>query len=365
LDVPASVHPRLCDPAIPLAVTEGIKKVDALLSAGFPAPIGIHGVWMWKGWAIPAWDPISLRDRLVYLIPDSDLVTNPDVAKAFKGLWHFLRGKGATVRVVHVPAAPDGKKWGIDDALRAGHNLNALLAAATDDLPRLAANAVDDYAVRDGGLVWRKPTREGLSEVTLTNFLAAITSDIVRDDGAEAVRVFELRAKVGSGPARTFPVAASQFAAMRWPMEQLGAEARVSPGLGLADHARFALSLRIPTRVEYTHTGWREIDDEWYYLHAGGAIGADGLRTDLAVHLEGRLGRYQLPAPPEGDALVAAVRASLRLLDLAPPWITVPLLASVYRAPLGPCDFSLYLTGPTGEFKSELAALAQHTMARG
>ena len=66
--------------------------------------------------------------------------------------------------------------------------------------------------------------------------------------------------------------------------------------------------------------------------------------------------------PPGPSELADAVRASLALLDLGPDTITAPVLGAVYRAPLGepsPVDFSVHLTGPTGVFKTELAALAQ------
>jgi len=77
---------------------------------------------------------------------------------------------------------------------------------------------------------------------------------------------------------------------------------------------------------------------------------------------EGRLGDYELPAPRTGEDLARAVGASLRLLELAPLTITVPLLAAVYRAPLNeavPVDLSMFLSGPTGAFKTELTAVAQ------
>ena len=69
-----------------------------------------------------------------------------------------------------------------------------------------------------------------------------------------------------------------------------------------------------------------------------------------------------LPEPPEGEALVEAVRASLRFLDLAPPGVAYPLLAAVYRAALdeaAPVDLSLHLVGPTGAHKTELTAIVQ------
>ena len=53
------------------------------------------------------------------------------------------------------------------------------------------------------------------------------------------------------------------------------------------------------------------------------------------------------------------MQASLQFLSLAPDRISFPLLAAVYRAPLGRVDFSLFLTGKTGVFKTTLAALCQ------
>ena len=73
-----------------------------------------------------------------------------------------------------------------------------------------------------------------------------------------------------------------------------------------------------------------------------------------------------MPAPPTGTALATAVRASLGLLDgLAPDRIAFPLLSAPYRAVLGGTDFGFHLAGPTGVFKSELAAIAQQHFGSG
>jgi hypothetical protein len=56
---------------------------------------------------------------------------------------------------------------------------------------------------------------------------------------------------------------------------------------------------------------------------------------------------------------VSAVQDSLQFLSLVPDRISLPLLAAVYRAPVGRADFSLFLTGKTGVFKTALAALCQ------
>src|SRR5262249_38265924 len=42
-----------------------------------------------------------------------------------------------------------------------------------------------------------------------------------------------------------------------------------------------------------------------------------------------------------------------------------PIFAAIFRAPLGSGDFSVFLAGPTGVFKSELAAIAQQHFGRG
>src|SRR5262249_34850875 len=68
---------------------------------------------------------------------------------------------------------------------------------------------------------------------------------------------------------------------------------------------------------------------------------------------------------PAAASLQTAVRASLGLLRLGPDRIVLPVLAAVYRAALGDSDFGLHLSGPTGCFKSELAALAQQHYGAG
>ena len=187
-----------------------------------------------------------------------------------------------------------------------------------------------------------------------------IIGEVVRDDGVETVRQLEIEAKVQGLPLR-FLVPATEYAGMAWAARELGGRAHVFPGQGTKDHARFAIQVLSPDYTErrvFAHTGWREIDGRQVYLHGGGAIGATGLRTDVETELGSELERFVLPAP--GDP-----HASLQLLDLASLDITVPVLALIYRAPIVPSDITVHLAGPTGVFKSELAALAQQHFAPG
>jgi hypothetical protein len=138
----------------------------------------------------------------------------------------------------------------------------------------------------------------------------------------------------------------------------------IQAGTGKRDHMRCAIQELsgegISSTTVYEHTGWRDVGGRSVYLHAGGAIGSEGIVDGIGVSLTGSAANFCLPAPPSGSELRNAVRSSLDLLNglVADP-ASFSLLASVYRAVLGPADYSLWLSGPTGSCKSELAALAE------
>src|SRR5262249_49721415 len=100
----------------PLYLVEGEKKALAVAQTGL-ATIGICGI---EGWHLararalhPDLDDVGLADRRVYVVPDADARTNPDVARAVRQLGRALADRGADAHLVHVP---DGYK-GIDDWL--------------------------------------------------------------------------------------------------------------------------------------------------------------------------------------------------------------------------------------------------------
>jgi hypothetical protein len=226
-----------------------------------------------------------------------------------------------------------------------------------------ALDAAGCYRVSGGRIVRDVLTRDGSVEVPLATWAGRIVEEVIHDDGAERSFTLAVEGALQDGtPLPRVEVPAAELPFMRWAVERWGTRAVVLAGAGTADHLRTALQLLsgdVPRQTVYAHTGWREVEGRWLYLHAGGAIGAEGLESDVAVSLPDALTGYLLPDPPDGQALAGAIRASLRVLDLAPARLTVPLLGAVYRAVLGPCDCALHLAGPTGQGKSELAALAQ------
>lgn len=195
--------------------------------------------------------------------------------------------------------------------------------------------------------------------IPIANFSARIVRDLILDDAVEKGREFGIEAELG-GHKFSFIVTASEFSRMGWVLRQLGPQALIYPGQ--QQHARAAiqwLSGQVPQERIFTHLGWTKHGSDWLYLHAGGAVGAHGPRCDVRVQLPSALEHYEV-RPTVGAAERAnAMRASLRFLSLAPDRITFPLLAAVYRAPFGKIDFSLFLTGQTGTFKTTLAALCQ------
>jgi hypothetical protein len=223
------------------------------------------------------------------------------------------------------------------------------------------------FVSRNGMIAWRKETREGVVPQPLCNFSARIVAEEVLDDAAEQHTVFVIEGELPGGhrlPATRVP--AERYPAMSWVTEAWGTAPIIFAGQGKRDHLRAAIQMlsgAVPRRTVYGHLGWRRIDGRWVFLHQGAGIGPDGAIGDVEVEsgIEGLL-PYDLPEPPAGDEVVAATHASLAILELGADTVTASLLGAVYRAPLGEAaliDFSVHLTGPTGVFKSELAAVAQ------
>jgi hypothetical protein len=222
------------------------------------------------------------------------------------------------------------------------------------------------YEMTDKGLLWWKPGREGAHVPTLlANFNAEIIEDVMVDDGVETSRAFKLQATVYNpntnrpGKSRSFTVSQNQFEFMKWPRKYLGGRANIYPGHeGHTLSAIIDLSKTMAERYLYRQTGWRDIDGQQVYLHAGGGIGSKGsVKVDTQLH--STLSRYHLPSPRRRPEIIKAVRASLRMLDIAPDRITVPIFSGIWRSILQNCMFSIHLAGPTGAGKSQIAALAQ------
>jgi hypothetical protein len=217
------------------------------------------------------------------------------------------------------------------------------------------------YRTTESGLVFLlRLNNKRVVRVPLCNFNARILRDVEEDDGVETRHTFEIEATL-DGQTRRFTLPAAQFAAMNWPLEYLGARAVIHVA-GSKPHLRAAIQVQstaVVTETVYKHLGWRPHEGKLVYLHGQGGIGEHGAVPGVRVALPEQLSRYRLPTPPQGTALRDAIRASLRILEVAADAVTIPLYAGVWRSILGGADFGLHLVGPSGEGKSTFAVLLQ------
>jgi putative DNA primase/helicase len=155
IDVPPGIAEQLADPAVPLWITEGVKKADAGALAGL-CIVDILGVWGWRGTngaggkvALPDFHDIALNGRRVILAFDSDVMTKPQVRVALNEFAGWLKIKGAKVDYCCLPDAGTGKT-GLDDYLADGHtadDLWHLVRSAPTEVPMPATNATMDTTV--------------------------------------------------------------------------------------------------------------------------------------------------------------------------------------------------------------------------
>jgi hypothetical protein len=226
-----------------------------------------------------------------------------------------------------------------------------------------------EYEVVNGNTFWIARDKKGRpKDVQLANFQAKIVQTVEMDDGAETRHFFDIR-MVGQDWIETIRgLPAEQFESLDWVIPSSGGKARIRPGMKprMRDAIQY-LSGEIPQQRQYSHLGWRLIAGEWRYLHAGGGIGADGNSEDIVVNAGTKFDLFELPDPSEAttDTVIAAVKASLKLLRAGRKEVTVPLFCSIWRAVIGPADFSLHLAGPTGSGKTVLGALAQQHWGAG
>jgi hypothetical protein len=142
----------LAEPGTPILVTEGEKKAARADQDGFPC-IGLSGVWSWmkkrprdaRGTGtgpyklLDALAAIDWTNRLVYIVFDSDAVTNTNVQDAERRLADALSLAGANVKIARLPAGRDDAKCGLDDFLLAnGADALRELLAKAEDKPKSA-----------------------------------------------------------------------------------------------------------------------------------------------------------------------------------------------------------------------------------
>ncbi len=346
------------------------------------------------------WERIDVRGRSVYLAVNNSGSLDAEQRKSLTRLQGLLKSRGGLVKTILFPAQNTASRTGLDDYLASGDQIDALFAKAVE---LEASDGESQYEMDENGTYEIVPTKDGETRRTLSNFTAVIIREIEVDNGDEINREFEIKGTI-RGAGKTFTVPANEFMKMDWVLPNLGAQAIMTAGPTVRDRLRAAiqtLSTEVVVEQAYSHTGWTKINGRYHYVHSGGVVGADiraeptrkssdqpdsnslppgGLSADgqsglilahstqaseSSVRLPVMLQNFKLPTPPRGAELINAVLNSLTFLNLGPDRITLPVYAAIFRAALGPTDFSLLLTGRTGSGKTSLAAIAQQHYGSG
>ena len=141
LFIPPVVTPEmLADTSLDLIICEGAKKCLALWRLATEGrelprflPVGLAGVWNWRGTVgkaagpngsrqpvkgpIPDLARIVWQGRTVYICFDSDRQNNNSIQAAERELARELKGRGAVIKIIDLPDLPGFSKTGADDFL--------------------------------------------------------------------------------------------------------------------------------------------------------------------------------------------------------------------------------------------------------
>ena len=368
----------------PVFVVEGEKDVETLERLGKTATCNPGGAGKWR-------DGYSqrLKDADVIILPDSDTKDN-----GYTGQNHALdvalklQGIAKRVRLIDIKAAcPDlPPKGDISDMVAIMGDVKAMDAltrqmAATGDFDPAAVpfwlspeeqaerlySAVRGYGVMNGCIV----QHTGQEIKPLCDFVVLPRMELEKDDGQTTEKFFVMDGWSRKGKKlKRVQIPAGELDGMNWVTQNWGFDAALVPGSTTKQKVSWAIKqvgqMTAKRLTEYTHTGWRKIGGKYAYLYHGGAVGMDGVTVDMGNVLS----TYRLDGngQPGFDEITPedAAAASLRLKDVMKADVGIPLLGTMYLAPLreflAQTDivpaFALYLHGSTGTHKTTAASLA-------
>lgn len=259
----------------------------------------------------------------------------------------------------------------LDDALAKHPGLTSLRDQIDLEISRrkldwdrtTARSSVDGKKGQNGPKFWRQGNtilwaKDG-RPAALCNFYAEITTDVLVTDGVDDRRYYEVRIETDKRAPQTRLILASEFDSMEW-ITAVGSWYTISGDVArcnkLVAEAIRTFNLTHGERIQHGHTGWIEQDGKPRFLTASGALGEGGLDLSLKTAVQSEadhLGYYKLVDPPVGDALAAAAKATLKLLELSRDRSKVwPLVGILYATPILEIDFSTFCAGRTGAFKT-------------
>lgn len=360
----------------PIYIVEGEKDADNLAKLGLTATTNAMGAGKW----LEVYGESLAGAKDVYIIPDNDDVGREHGMTVARSIVQ----RAKTVKILDLTKAyPDlptkgditdfYKLLGRKDADSALARLIAETAPYDVDERSEYEKAVDAYNHLLGYCIDNGRICQGAPDGAkpLGDFIALPRTVIVNDDGVAITKTLVIDGWRSDGqPLSRVYVRAEDYAAMTWVTKHWDFNANIMPGNAARERLRYAIGAvgqNTAARImEYGHTGWRKIGGKWAFLYQGGAIGVEGVTVNLGNGLE----RYRLDGSgAEGFEQIPyaeAAGASLQFRDVMPERVAVPLLGTIFLAPLreflqhtgADPAFSLFLLGSTSARKSTIAALA-------
>lgn len=220
------------------------------------------------------------------------------------------------------------------------------------------------YQMEPGRLFSTRVRGRGGSVVEELARFSAIIAEVVLDveapGAAPRIAAYVLSVVLaGEDQVRQVEIGADEWLAMRWPEVKLPCPCVAPGGPKARDHLRAAIE-RLSTgtikRHRFRYLGWTHHEGRPVYLHAGGAIAAngevDGLRTEP---VDARIRRFTLPSL-ENFEVARDAGALVALLEHEPRDVWVSLVGHATRAAMGDARTAVHLTGRSGLGKSTVIA---------
>lgn len=225
------------------------------------------------------------------------------------------------------------------------------------------------YEFSNRGLVKKIVKKDVLEDKVISNFIAIPTKFITYNDGNETRTDVTLKTILNTGeelPKITLNI--KDFESLNWIANGTwNFEPRISPNGNNKEYFKDTskiLSKLSTKEIIYSHMGFRKINGKLHYLYHGGVIGENkDIKVDLS---ESGLEQYKfIEDQLDSKQIKECVETSLSLLNVGKETIIVPLLGTIFLAPLQEIfreigianGFVTWILGESGTQKSTLAAL--------
>lgn len=227
----------------------------------------------------------------------------------------------------------------------------------------------NSYEFSNRGLVKKIVKKDVLEDKVISNFIAIPTKFITYNDGNETRTDVTLKTILNTGeelPKITLNI--KDFESLNWIANGTwNFEPRISPNGNNKEYFKDTskiLSKLSTKEIIYSHMGFRKINGKLHYLYHGGVIGENkDIKVDLS---ESGLEQYKfIEDQLDSKQIKECVETSLSLLNVGKETIMVPLLGTIFLAPLQEIfreieianGFVTWILGESGTQKSTLAAL--------